>query len=172
MDPHPLVHQLRFARKEFLRVIEGVSEEDGDRRILPMNCIAWIVGHLANQEARYWVETAQQDSAYSWLNDLVGTNRPPSTPGLKKMLAVWREVTARSDVYLDTLNPQVMPTFLERNGKPMKESIGTMLQRNLYHYWFHTGEAHAIRQIMGHKDLPEFVGLTIGFAYAPEVTEH
>jgi hypothetical protein len=27
-----------------------------------------------------------------------------------------------------------------------------------YHYWFHLGEAHAIRQMQGHPDLPQFVG--------------
>ncbi len=27
-----------------------------------------------------------------------------------------------------------------------------------YHYWFHLGEAHAVRQMLGHKDLPQFVG--------------
>ena len=40
----------------------------------------------------------------------------------------------------------------------MLEDIGTTLLRNIYHYWFHTGEAHAIRQQLGHRDLPEFVG--------------
>jgi hypothetical protein len=36
--------------------------------------------------------------------------------------------------------------------------VGTLLLRNIYHYWFHLGEAHAIRQLLGHTDLPEFVG--------------
>ena len=27
-----------------------------------------------------------------------------------------------------------------------------------YHYWFHIGEAHAVRQMLGHVDLPDFVG--------------
>ncbi len=27
-----------------------------------------------------------------------------------------------------------------------------------YHYWFHIGKAHAIRQQLGHTDLPQFVG--------------
>jgi hypothetical protein len=27
-----------------------------------------------------------------------------------------------------------------------------------YHYSFHTGEAHAIRQQLGHPDLPQFAG--------------
>jgi hypothetical protein len=33
-----------------------------------------------------------------------------------------------------------------------------LLHRNLYHYWYHTGEAAAIRQMLGHTDLPQFVG--------------
>lgn len=27
-----------------------------------------------------------------------------------------------------------------------------------YHYWFHLGEAHAIRQVLGYTDLPQFIG--------------
>jgi hypothetical protein len=27
-----------------------------------------------------------------------------------------------------------------------------------YHYWFHIGEILAIRQILGHPKLPEYVG--------------
>jgi len=26
-----------------------------------------------------------------------------------------------------------------------------------YHYWFHIGEAHAVRQMLGHGNLPDFV---------------
>ena len=59
MNCHPLVTQLRFARSEMMRCLEGVSAEDAVRRIMPMNCISWIVGHLANQEQAYWVLVAQ-----------------------------------------------------------------------------------------------------------------
>ena len=50
MMTHPLVDQLRFTRSEFVRSLKGVSENDAERRLLPMNCISWIVGHLAHQE--------------------------------------------------------------------------------------------------------------------------
>jgi hypothetical protein len=38
---HPLVDQLRFTRAEFIRGVKRVSDEDGRRRFLPMNCLAW-----------------------------------------------------------------------------------------------------------------------------------
>jgi hypothetical protein len=37
-----------------------------------------------------------------------------------------------------------------------------------YHYWFHLGEAFAIRQLLGHRDLPEFVGDMSEAVYRPE----
>lgn len=43
-------------------------------------------------------------------------------------------------------------------GEPMGSNIGTMLRRSTYHYWFHNGEANAIRQLLGHANVPEFVG--------------
>jgi len=36
--------------------------------------------------------------------------------------------------------------------------VGSLMQRVLYHYWYHTGENMAIRQLLGHTNLPEFVG--------------
>ena len=36
-----------------------MSDEDARRRLLPMNCISWIVGHLAWQEQRYWLTLTQ-----------------------------------------------------------------------------------------------------------------
>ncbi|MGE5250074.1 MAG: DinB family protein, partial [Bacteroidota bacterium] len=56
---HPLVDQLRFTRSEWLRGLDGISEEGGARHFGPMNCIAWNVGHLAWQEQRSWLHRAQ-----------------------------------------------------------------------------------------------------------------
>jgi hypothetical protein len=165
---HPLVTQLRFARSEFVRGLEVVTDEDGLRRIEPINSIGWIVGHLANQENRYWVRLAQGLDAAPGLNDRVGTGRPASTPPLAEMWETWRTVTAAADTYLDTLTSPTLTTFLERNGRPITESVGTLLLRNTYHYWFHAGEASAIRQVLGHADLPEFVGDMDLAAYRPE----
>ena len=50
---HPLVAQLRFARSEFVRGLDGVSEADGLVRQLPMNSLGWMVGHMANQAREF-----------------------------------------------------------------------------------------------------------------------
>ncbi len=158
MSPHPLVTQLRFTRSEFSRCLQGVSGEEARRRLEPMNCLSWIVGHLATQENGYWVLWAQGQRLAPNLRKLVGHGQPASTPPWEEMWATWREITSAADEYLDTLTEAQLPTYLEWQGKPLRENIGTMLHRNIYHYWFHTGEAHAIRQMLGHTDLPEFVG--------------
>jgi uncharacterized damage-inducible protein DinB len=166
MKPNLLVSQLRFARSEFVRCLEGVSEEDAIRRIMPMNCISWMVGHLANQEHRYWVILSQQKEVAPGLYELVGYGKPASTPPLKEMWAVWRKVTAEADEYLATLTPGIMQNYLLRDGKPVAENIGTLLMRNIYHYWYHTGEASAVRQMLGHAKVPEFVGDMSTAAYS------
>ena len=75
---HPLVVQLRFARSEFVRCLEGLTDEDARTRLGPMNSISWIIGHLANQEHFYWCILGQEKSVAPGLNDLVGTaNQPP-----------------------------------------------------------------------------------------------
>ena len=165
---HLLVAQLRFARGEMQRCLAGISSQDACRRIEPMNCISWIVGHLANQENRYWNKVAQGKIIFPELNDLVGYGKPASTPDLEQMWAQWQVITSEADFFLDTLTPQIMQTRFVLHGKEVEETIGTMLLRNIYHYWFHTGEAFAIRQSLGHKDLPEFVGNMSGAFYLPE----
>ena len=85
MTPHPLVTQLRFARSELVRCLEGVSEEEARRRLGPANCISWIVGHLADQEHNYWVVRAQGQNLAPDLNKLVGYGQPASTPSLAEM---------------------------------------------------------------------------------------
>jgi DinB family protein len=166
--PHPLITQLRFARSEFVRGLEGVSEADGLRRLLPMNSIGWMVGHLANQEHRYWVVWAQQRNVAPGLDERVGSGKPASTPPLGEMWAAWQTVTAAADAYLDALTPALLETHLKRDGAPVAQSVGTLLLRNLYHYWFHTGEAAAVRQMLGHPNLPDFVGDMSAVPYRPE----
>ena len=169
MAVHLLVTQLRFARSEFVRCLDGVSETEGAQRIQPMNSISWMIGHMANQEQRYWLIFTGGQPVSTELNDLVGTGKPASTPPMDEMWGIWRAVTRAADTYLDKLTPESMQQFFTRpNGQPFPESIGTLLLRNIYHYWFHTGEAHAVRQILGHTDLPQFVGSISETPYFPE----
>ena len=163
---HPLVHNLRFARSEFQRCLAGVSPADAIIRLGPSNCISWIVGHLAWQENLYWVIRGQGRDAAPGLEELVGFGKPASTPPLDEMWAAWRAVAAAADVYLDALTPATLLTCPPslHDG----ESVGTKLLRNTYHYWFHCGEAHCLRQQLGHRNLPEFVGDMAAGLYRPE----
>lgn len=155
---HPLVTQLRFARSEFVRGLEGTPPADALRRLEPMNCISWIVGHLAGQEHFLWVMAAQGENIAPNLYQWVGTGQPASTPPWDEMWSIWQQVTAKADKYLDTIDDVVLATHLSFNGKTLPETVGISLLRNTYHYWFHLGEAHAIRQQLGHPKLPQYVG--------------
>jgi hypothetical protein len=65
-------------------------------------------------------------------------------------------VTHAADPWLDGLHPSDLPEPLPGGGP--RRTIGSAIQRVTYHYWFHTGEILAIRQVLGHTRLPEFVG--------------
>jgi hypothetical protein len=168
MPIHPLVAQLRFTRREFIRGLEGVSDADARRRLDPMNCLSWMVAHLANQEHRYWVILAQGKEVYPVLNERFGFKKPASTPPLEEAWSIWRGVTPAADQYLEMLTPEVMERYFELKGKPIDENIGTLLLRNIHHYWFHIGEGAAVRQMLGHRNLPQFVGDMTGVGYARE----
>jgi uncharacterized damage-inducible protein DinB len=155
---HPLVLQLRFTRSEFKRALKGLSEVDASKRLLPMNCISWNVGHLAWQEQRYFLYFAQGQMPYPEVQEAFAYVAPASTPSLREVIAFWRKITKAADLWLDTLDSQKLLGQVIRDGKPLQTIYGSLLQRTIYHYWYHTGENLAIRQMLGHTNLPQFVG--------------
>lgn len=166
---HPLVDQFRFTRSEWLRGLEGATEEDGARHFGQMNCISWIVGHLAWHEQRSFLQRPQNIVLFPNLNEVFAFGAPMSTPPLKEMLETWQTVTKASEPYLDSLTTEILLTDLLLNGEAVGQTRGSALRRITYHYWFHTGEILAIRQMIGGKDLPEYVGDIEGEApYRPE----
>ncbi len=154
---HFLVEQLRFARSEWLRGVEDIRAEDASRRFEPMNSIAWMVGHLAQHEQRFWLEFTQGITLIESLN-IYGFGQPVSNPPLAEMWSAWHQVTQAVDSYLDTLTAEDLIQHLVVNGNKRSENIGTSLGRSTFHYWYHLGEAMSIRQLLGHKDLAQFVG--------------
>jgi uncharacterized damage-inducible protein DinB len=156
--PHPLVLQLRFTRREFKRALEGLNDADARRRFMPMNCISWAIGHLAWQEQRYFLFYAQGQLPLPRIQELFAYGAPASTPALDEVWAAWNTVTQAADLWLDGLTTEGLQQHVVRDGKPSSYIFGSLLQRVIYHYWYHTGEAMAIRQMLGHADLPEFVG--------------
>ncbi len=155
---HPLVEQLHFTRAEFLRCLDGLSLQDAYVRHGQMNCISWIIGHLAAHENQVFVFLGQGQVIQPELRKICGYGSPPSCPKLDDMWAAWHEITANADTFLATLSTEKLQEHFEWKGAPLEESIGTMLYRVIYHYWFHLGEVHAIRQTLGQRDLPQFVG--------------
>jgi hypothetical protein len=166
---HPLIDQFRFTRREWLRGLEGVTEENGARHFGQMNCISWIVGHLAWHEQRSFLQRPQNIILFPSLNEIFAFGAAMSTPSLEEMLETWHTVTQASEPYLDSLTTEILLTNLLLNGEPTRQTRGSALRRITYHYWFHLGEILAIRQMIGSKDLPEYVGDIEGEApYRPE----
>ena len=167
--PHPLVTQLQFTRSEFKRGLLGVTDEEARRRFEPMNCISWIIAHLASQEQRYWLTAQSGHILVPAVNEYAAYGRPATTPPLDEMWAAWEAITQETNQFLNTVTSDMLTTHFVVNGNPIPESIGSMLRRVTYHYWYHTGESQAIRQLLGHRNLPEFVGAI--HAEAPYVPE-
>jgi DinB family protein len=157
---HPLVLQLRFTRSEFQRALEGVTDADARRRIMPINCISWNIGHLAWQEQRYWLYRAHDQVVLPHLNELFAYGSPACEPALDEIWQAWHTIIAAADPWLDTLTTEHLrqPRPFDIDGQQFELTFGSLMQRVIYHYWYHTGENMAIRQALGHTGLPDFVG--------------
>ena len=153
---HTLVQMLYLARKEFDRNLEGLTDEDARKRIEPMNCICWIIGHVACQHRAFFVDWPQErsnDSRYSpyaW-------GAPPTQPPLEDVLALWRDACRDSEAWLQAASSESLQGI---SKKPLAngESWGTLMVRCIFHTWCHLGEISSIRQVLGHKP-PQFVNM-------------
>lgn len=155
---HPLVDQLRFTRSEFQRALQGLSEEDARKRILPMNCISWNVGHLAWQEQRYFLSFAQGKVILPDIQENFRYGAPASTPSLAEMQTAWQTITRAADEWLDAVTTATLQQIYNHPSGEWSTGFGNLLQRVIYHYWYHCGENMAIRQSLHNKDLQDFVG--------------
>ena len=153
-----ILNQLRFTRSEFQKGFTGVIEEESRRRFMPINSIAWIVGHLAWHEQHYWLKRAQGIMPFPLLDEATAYEKPPADVSLNEMVDLWEAVIRVSEDYLTKLTSDDLLKKLIVNDKELPANIGTMMTRVIYHYWYHTGEMQAIRQLLGHQDLPDYIG--------------
>jgi hypothetical protein len=155
--PHPRIDQLRFARAEWLRGLEGLTEADAVVRLDPMNSISWMIGHMAWHERECWFRRTRGLRIEPVL-DAFATGRPASTPPLAPMLEAWERVVAGSDPFLDGLTTADLERRPAHDPRPNPPIVGSQVQYVTYHYWAHIGEVSAVRQVLGNTGLAEYVG--------------
>jgi hypothetical protein len=135
-----------------------LTDADATRRIGPANPISWTVGHLAWQEQRYWLQRLRGVTRAPELDRDFCFGCETTTPDPTGIWATWSKITAACDEVLDTLTTDDFTAEPIVDGKPLGTTTGSMMLRNIYHYWFHLGEAMGFRQAMGHAGLAQFVG--------------
>ena len=153
---HTLVDMLFLSRREFERNLVGLNDEDARKSIEPMNCISWIIAHVANQHHMFfvaWPHGEDTDSRYT----PYGYGQPTSQPPLEEAMALWRDACNDSEEWLQSVTDEVLR---ERPiiTTPGNENSGALLVRCIFHTWCHLGEISSIRQILGHKP-PQFVNM-------------
>jgi hypothetical protein len=165
---HPRVEQLRFARSEWQRGLAGLDEVDAGIRFVPMNSISWMVGHMAWHERQCWMRRARGLKVERIL-DAFATGRPASVPSFAAMQDAWLRIVNDADPFLDALTTADLARPLAHDSRLNPPSAGSQLQYVTYHYWAHIGEVSAVRQMLGHADLAEYVGdFTPEAKYRPE----
>lgn len=118
---HTLVQMQHLTRKEFERNLQGLTDEDARKRIEPMNCISWIVAHVAWQQHAFfvdWPQGKESDPRYRGF----ATDSPASQPPLAEAMALWWASCDEADVWLhavtkDSLQLQSPLTSPERERR-------------------------------------------------------
>ena len=154
---HSLVVQLKFAREKFWETLVDISAEHAMQRFGRMNSISWMVGHLAWFEQWSWLELPGHTKATDLL-DSYDFYTPDVNPPFEDMKAAWHAVMAGVNPVLEAMTEEDLHVHHMFRGKPTRENVGTRIQRHIDHYWYHNGEANAIRQLIDDRDLPQMIG--------------
>lgn len=152
---HPLVVMQHLTRQEFLRGLQGLTEGEARRRLEPMNCISWTIGHMAAQEHAFFVARPQGREVKPEYKPFL-TGSQPSQPSLEEMMTLWRATCDNADAWLHAVTEERLKQRF--SSQPRAETAGTLLVRNIFHYWSHIGEINAARQMLGHV-APQFVDM-------------
>ena len=154
----------RFAISEFARGLEGLTDEEARSRTAKagggeMNAISWTVGHVST----HWLfghtlmteEPIPADAAVYF-----GDDADPTPPPLADVRETLVTATALTEGWLLSADDALLSS--KRDFGPLSdENLGTQLMRAVLHTWFHTGEINAVRQMLGHAEIP-FVGKMLG----------
>jgi hypothetical protein len=158
---HTLVDMLYLSRREFERNLVDLKDEDARKRIEPMNCISWIIAHVACQHRAYfvdWPEGKSIDPRYA----PYGYGSPPSQPPLDQAMKLWRDAVDESKAWLEAATDESLKEICQ-NSLANGENWGALLVRCIFHTWCHLGEISSVRQVLGHKP-PQFVNMH-GWSY-------
>ncbi|MEM9775200.1 MAG: DinB family protein [Chloroflexota bacterium] len=157
-DLHPLVEQTRFMKQKWLDGHEDLSAEDGVRRMGHANSISWMVGHLANFDQEVWLERPRGIVVNEAIK-ACAYMQPASTPDLNEMMDAWHAIQEKVDEIQAELTAEDMLVHPGPPGNQSPENLGTLMLRQMWHYWYHLGEMQGIRQGMGHENLAQYIGL-------------
>ncbi len=151
---HHLIRYSQHVRREFKRVLEGMSEADCNKRVANLNSIAWMTAHLMNQEYTYWHKSqANEIAEVTAFNETLKVH----PADFKEAFVLWERVTDESNDWLERLSEDDLRTHLTGRKSFEVENIGSLLTRVIGHYYFHIGQISAVRKMLDY-DVPGFVG--------------
>ena len=124
-----------------------------------MNAISWIVGHV-NTHWLFEYGLMTEDPMPTVDRFYMGEGADLTPPPLADVRETLTQATALTEGWL--LNADDALLSSKRDFGPLSdENLGTQLMRAVLHTWFHTGEINAVRQMLGHAEIP-FVGQMMG----------
>lgn len=155
---HPLVEQTQFVKQKWLSGHENLSAEDGVKQLGHANSLSWMVGHLAAFDQAVWLERPHGIVVNAAVKGC-GYGRPGTTPDLNEMLDAWHAIQEKVDGVQAELTRADLLMHPGPPGNPAPENLGTLMLRQMWHYWYHLGEMQGVRQALGHENLAQYVGL-------------
>ena len=124
-----------------------------------MNAISWTIGQIAG----HWLivtSYASDEEPDPALLRFFGPEADPTPPSLSEAIRLLEEANTSVD-WLASADDTLLSASHEGHVLGHHGNVGTALMKAVLHTWFHTGEINAVRQMLGHTEIP-FVGEMLG----------
>lgn len=123
-----------------------LSNQEGKKIFKPMNCISWMIGHLACINYNIVARNSKNRSIPD-INDKFGNGSPHFQPEILDVISLWETSVRECFAFLDQMEEEDLKNKI--SDSKMNFNLGTDISRLTFHAWNHMGEIAAVRQFLG-----------------------
>lgn len=149
-EAEALLSALNAQREHILGALEGLSDEDLRRPVLPTGwtCLG-LVRHLALDVERFWFRAAVAGEHVGLMSGAAAWNVPAETPAAS-VLDLYRDEIARANAIITATAPDAMPKwwpveiFPDFPARPLRKTVLHVITETATH----AGHLDAVRELI------------------------
>lgn len=144
---HALIGQFLLTNDQVKKYYLDLSDDDIKAVFKPINCIGWLIGHMALGNYQFLFKNIGNDIPED--AKLYGNGQPHSTPDRDLIINMWEDSADNLKNWIINVSDDDLINNMTGKMKDEKVNLGTDLSRMMFHTWNHLGEIASVRQLLG-----------------------